>query len=320
MNKKKDHPAVKVELHQRNKHRQRYDFKELVESCPELEQYLIVNEYKDESIDFFNPEAVKTLNKALLMHHYGVVEWDIPENYLSPPIPGRADYIHHIAELLYRDQPDLVESKKLNIRCLDIGVGANSIYPIIGAAEYGWSFVGSDIDPIAIESAQSIAKANSFLTDKLELRLQNNPKQIFKEIIQKNEKFHLSICNPPFHSSAKAAERASQRKQKNLKKKSSEKLVLNFGGQSNELWVKGGEAKFVIDMVYQSKEFAKACLWFSVLVSKQDNLENIYKALRNVGAVEVKTLEMGQGNKVSRIVAWTYVKPHNHKLWMTDIK
>ena len=311
MNQKKEHPVLKLELHKRNKHRERYDFKALSKSCPELAPFVAVNEFNDESIDFFNPEAVKVLNKALLMHHYNVEFWDIPAKYLCPPIPGRADYIHHIADLIYENQHEYVEVKKPEIRCLDIGVGANCIYPIIGAAVYGWSFVGSDIDPIAIRSAKAIGKANSFLNKKLEVRLQENPKHIFNSIIQAGERFDICICNPPFHSSAKAAERASLRKLKNLKKKNPDTAVLNFSGQSNELWVKGGEAKFVIDMVYQSKEFAKSCKWFSTLVSKKDNLENVYKALKNVGAAEVKTIEMGQGNKVSRIVAWSFYKPQN---------
>ena len=40
------------------------------------------------------------LNRAILMHHYGVKSWDIPAGYLCPPIPGRADYIHSVADLL----------------------------------------------------------------------------------------------------------------------------------------------------------------------------------------------------------------------------
>jgi len=95
--KKKEHPKEKSRLHPRNKHRERYDFKLLIESSPELAQFVKMNIYNDESIDFFNPDAVKALNKALLKYFYDIENWDIPEGYLCPPIPGRADYIHHIA-------------------------------------------------------------------------------------------------------------------------------------------------------------------------------------------------------------------------------
>jgi len=114
-------------------------------SCPELGVFVKLNDYNDESIDFSNPEAVKMLNTALLKHYYKINHWNIPANYLSPPIPGRADYIHHIAELLGGSNNGKIPTDN-KIKCLDIGVGASCVYPIIGNKEYGWSFVGSEID------------------------------------------------------------------------------------------------------------------------------------------------------------------------------
>ena len=46
--------------------------------------------------------------------------------------------------------------------------------------------------------------------------------------------------------------------------------------------------------------------WFTTLVSKAGNLHLIYKALDKVRPLDVKTIEMGQGQKTSRIVAWTF--------------
>ena len=43
---------------------------------------------------------MKALNKALLAHFYAVKHWDIPDGFLCPPVPGRADYVHHLADLL----------------------------------------------------------------------------------------------------------------------------------------------------------------------------------------------------------------------------
>ena len=65
---KKVHPVEKTVLHSRNKHRERYDFKQLMITCPELAKYVKLNEYGDESIDFANPKAVKWLNKALFIN------------------------------------------------------------------------------------------------------------------------------------------------------------------------------------------------------------------------------------------------------------
>lgn len=311
---KKVHPVVKSKLHPRNKNKGRYDLKALKLSSPELEAFVALNKYGDESVDFSNPEAVKALNKAILKHHYKTDFWDIPEGYLCPPIPGRADYIHHIADLLCGSNYGKIPTGS-KIKCLDIGVGANCIYPIIGQEEYGWSFIASDIDPVAIESAEDIVENNSQLNDKVDCRLQNNTKDHFYGVIAKDEKFDLSICNPPFHSSAEDAQSKSQRKLDNLNKKKVKKVVLNFGGQSNELWCDGGEERFVKNMIRQSKKFSKNGFWFSSLISKESILNSIQKTLKEVGAVEVKTIPMGQGNKISRVVAWTFLSKAEQKEW-----
>jgi 23S rRNA (adenine1618-N6)-methyltransferase len=311
--KKKEHQKIKSRLHPRSKHRERYDFKKLIKSCPELAQYVGKNKYNDESIDFADPEAVKMLNQALLKHFYQIDHWDIPENYLCPPIPGRADYIHHIADLLATYNDGKVPK---NIKCLDIGVGANCIYPIIGHREYGWSFIGSDIDPIAIAAANKTIAANDLLKGAIEVRLQPNPKDIFKGIIKENELIDLTISNPPFHASAEEAQALSLRKSNNLSGNKNANPILNFGGQSHELWYEGGEKIFVKNMIDQSKQFANSCYWFSTLISKQSNLDRVYKQLEYADAVEIKTLPMGQGNKFSRVVAWTFLSKTEQEKWV----
>ncbi len=302
---KKEHPLIKTELHPRNKHRKRYDFGLLCEVSPDLAQYVSVNKYNDASIDFFNPEAVKMLNKALLKNYYGVNHWDIPVGYLCPPIPGRADYIHHIADLLGKSNRGNTLTGSA-IKVLDIGVGANCIYPIIGVKEYGWHFIGSDIDTISVDSANSLIELNPELKGTIEIRLQNNPKHFFEGIIQTGEQFDLTICNPPFHASLAEAQSGTLRKLRNLNQKKIKTPVLNFGGQNSELWCEGGEAVFIGKMIKESKQFAESCIWFSTLVSKESNLKQVYFDLKKVEVTEVKTLEMGQGNKISRIVAWTF--------------
>lgn len=312
--KKRKYPKVKSKLHPRNKNRGRYDFKQLVETCPELAPYVILNKYEDESIDFANPDAIKMLNKALLMHFYGLSNWDIPQNYLCPPIPGRADYIHHIADLLCRNNYGKIPTGT-NFTCLDIGLGANCIYPIIGNNEYGWSFIGSDIDPIAIDSAEKIIASNPSLKGNVKCILQENPKDYFYGVIPIDGFVDLSICNPPFHASASAALEGTMRKTRNLSKEKVSKPSLNFGGQSNELWCEGGEERFVRNMINQSKKFSKSCFWFSTLISKESNLKSVYQALTETNATKIETLPMGQGNKISRIVAWTFLSKEEQQKW-----
>lgn len=305
MQKKEKHRNTKIKLHPRNKHRGQYDFDVLCACCPGLKEFVKVNEYGNRSIDFFNPEAVKMLNVALLKHFYGIGFWDIPTNYLTPPVPGRTDYIHYIADLLPESRGSENTSEK-KIRGLDIGVGANCIYPLIGVAGYGWSFVGADTDEVAIRSAAKIVAANKVLTGKIELRLQKKKQHIFAGIIRKNEVFDFTICNPPFHASAEEARAGTARKLRNLKKENHAGVTLNFGGKSNELWCEGGEIQFITNMINESKQFRKSCLWFTTLVSKEVNLKKYYTILKSVGAARVKTIPMGQGNKISRILAWSF--------------
>lgn len=309
------HPnkKTKTKLHERNKHRSQYDFPTLIKSHPELAPFVSKNKFGDLSIDFFNPSAVKNLNAALLKHFYKIEHWDIPNNYLCPPIPGRADYIHYMADLLKGNNKNKIP-KGYKIKCLDIGVGANCIYPIIGSKEYGWTFVGSDVDPIAVASAQKNALSNLLLKKQIEIRLQKNKDHIFSGIIQEREYFDLTFCNPPFHASAKDAAKAASRKLNNLKGQK-QKTILNFGGQNNELWCEGGEQAFIKKIILESQQLATSCLWYSSLVSKESNLDAIYKTLSNINATEVKTIAMGQGNKISRIVAWSFLSKKQQKIW-----
>jgi 23S rRNA (adenine1618-N6)-methyltransferase len=293
-------------LHPRNKHRSRYDFPELIKSLPDLYPFVAINAHGDESIDFSNPLAVKMLNKALLTHFYGISTWDIPANYLCPPIPGRADYIHYMADLLAESNGGIIPKGK-HIKGLDIGVGANCIYPIIGHQEYGWSFVGSELDPIAIKSAKAIISVNPQLKDELSCRQQHNKQHIFKGIVKPGERFDFSMCNPPFHASAAEAQSGTRRKLQNLGKHKRKEQVLNFGGQGAELWCEGGEIAFIRRMIEESTAIADQCLWFSSLVSKSASLPFIYSALKTADVARVKTIEMAQGQKVSRFVAWTFI-------------
>jgi 23S rRNA (adenine1618-N6)-methyltransferase len=309
--------AEKARLHPRNKHHNRYDLTALVGVCPELAPFVITNNHGSETIDFFDPKGVKALNKAILMHYYGMTDWDIPAGYLCPPIPGRADYLHYIADVLQTSNFGQIPVGD-KVKCLDIGVGANCVYPIIGNKEYGWSFVGSDIDPKAIKSAEAILKANPELKKHVEVRLQPKASETFLGIIQKDEKFDITICNPPFHASAEAAEAGTLRKLSNLKHEKVKKAELNFGGTSGELWTEGGEKEFIYRMIRQSAQFGQSCHWFSTLVSKQSTMKHVLQALENIKVKESKTIPMGQGNKTSRIVIWTFLTKKERKEWAQE--
>ena len=300
-------------LHPRNKHRSRYDFNVLIDVCPELKQYVSINKFNIETIDFTNSLAIKSLNQALLKQFYNIQHWDIPQNYLCPPIPGRVDYIHYIADVLSSSNGGIIPKGK-GVNVFDIGVGANCIYPLLGHQEYGWQFIGSEIDLIALKVAKQIVESNS-LSNYIDIRHQINASFIFNGIIKPTELIDITLCNPPFHSSAAEANAGSQKKWKNLGHKKTEKPVLNFGGQTSELWCKGGEVAFISKMIEESVLIKDQCLWFTSLVSKSENLPAIYSALKKVNAISVKTINMSQGNKISRLVAWTFLSETQHIQW-----
>lgn len=310
--------AEKATLHPNNIHQGMYDFGKLVLANPNLKQFVITNKKGQPSISFFNPEAVKALNVALLKKFYGVTGWDIPEGYLCPPIPGRADYIHNLADVakgVHTKVALRAMGNEVPIKVLDVGTGANLVYPIIGAATYEWQFTAVDIDEKSIANCTAILTENSWLDALVKVRLQKSKNHFFKEVIQNDERYDFTMCNPPFHASAAQAESATQRKLKNLTGEKQKETVRNFGGQSNELWCFGGEEKFVADMISESVEFGKQVCWFSSLLSKYENVAKMKKVLRKVGAVHVHVINMGQGNKVSRLIMWSFLTPNELRNW-----
>ncbi len=289
----------KAELHPRNRHRKGYDFARLVKAAPELGPFLIRARHGGTSLDFSDPAAVKALNRALLLAEYGVRGWAIPDGYLCPPIPGRADYVHYAADLL-----DGARGKA--IRVLDLGTGANLVYPLLGHAEYGWSFVGTDIDANAIQAARSILAANPSFQAAIEVRLQRDRKALLEGILNPGDRFDLVMCNPPFFASAAEARAVGQDKWRKLGKEAASGR--NFGGRGAELWCEGGEVAFIRCLIEESAARPTASRWFTSLVSKSANLPAIHRALRHAEAKDIRTLEMAQGQKKSRFVAWRMVE------------
>lgn len=293
------------ELHPNNPHRAAYDFPRLVQACRELEPFLRAHPLGGETVDFANPLAVKTLNRALLKVHYGVEHWDIPAGYLCPPVPSRADYLHHVAELLAVDDGSVPLGS--GVTAIDVGMGANCIYPILGTRMFGWSFVGSDVDPVAVKWAKQLVVANRNLAGEIECRLQTSAHAIFRDVTREDERFALSLCNPPFHSSADEAASGSLRKLRNLGGGIKPvQPVLNFGGRANELWCDGGEVGFIRRMMRESRDKPELCVWFTTLVSKKGSMALIEQELRRTKPVDVRALTLFAGQKQSHVLAWTF--------------
>ena len=306
-------------LHPRNRHQGRYDFAALIAVEPRLKAFVIINPYGKQSIDFANPAAVRVFNAALLKQLYGIKDWQIPEGYLCPPVPGRADYIHGLADLLASDAKGVIP-RGAGFTALDVGTGANCIYPLLGQHDYGWRFIASDIDAQALANARQTLRANA-LDKVIELRLQSDKSAFFKGVLRADERVVCTLCNPPFHSSAAEASSGSERKWRNLGKQDPQRKLpaLNFGGKSNELWCKGGELIFVRNMIKESKDYAEQVLWFTTLVSKSAHIRLLQRVLKQVGAVDVQVCSMAQGQKQSRFLAWTFHTAEQRQAWLEKV-
>ncbi|WP_420826195.1 23S rRNA (adenine(1618)-N(6))-methyltransferase RlmF [Rosenbergiella gaditana] len=290
-------------MHPRNRYQGHYDLAVLFKLEPRLEAWSMLTPSGKLSLNFSEPEAVKLLNKALLKQWYQL-QWALPDDHLCPPIPGRADYIHHLADCLAEDLPT---NHGPQISVLDIGCGANCIYPLIGSAEYGWRFTGSDCQPESIRAAQQLLAMNTGLTRSIRLRRQKEQSKIFDGIIQPKEFYHATLCNPPFHSSAQAAAEGTARKNNHL---GIAEHQLNFAGRYHELWCPGGEVGFITKMIEESVLFQQQVLWFSTLVAKQQSLAPLRKVLTDHSVPVRREIEMAQGNKKSRLLVWSF---HNKR-------
>ena len=294
-----------LRLHPRNKHRSGYDFSKLCDAYPPLKELVFINKYNTTTINFSSSEAVKKLNRALLFAYYNISYWEFPDINLCPPIPGRVDYIHHIADLLK-------DATIRNVKALDIGTGASCIYPIVGNSEYKWKFVATEIDKKSLYTANQNISKNK-LENVIQLRFQKDRMHIFNGILNQEDKFSVSLCNPPFYNSIEDAKKQNIRKNKGLNNKSDER---NFAGVENELSYKGGEKAFLHTYLYESSQFKKQCFWYTTLVSKKENVKGMYASLEKLGATKIKTIPMHQGNKITRVVAWTFLNEKEKIDWL----
>ena len=166
---------------------------------------------------------------------------------------------------------------------LDIGTGATCIYPLLGAKEYDWNFVATDIDLDSLHIAQDIITDNNF-DAKIILRQQFDEANILKGIIEKGDSFSAVICNPPFYKSETEAKGANARKSRNL----GTNAVRNFAGNNNELWYPGGEKAFLHNYLYQSSLYKDTSVWFTSLVSKKETIKSLQKSGEKLKVKEMK--------------------------------
>ena len=288
-------------------HTNNYNFEVLIDNYPKLQPFVLKNKYGNLTINFSEAKAVRALNTAILKANYGINYWNFDDNNLTPPIPSRVAYINLLKDLL------LSSNLVGNVKVLDIGTGANCIYPLLGQSIYNWQFVGTDVNKNSIKQAEKIIAENK-LEDEVSIRFQSNPNQIFQGILTKTDTFTLTMCNPPFYKDETEANSATLKKLKGLNQDTNS-INRNFSGISNELWYKGGEKAFLHNYLYESSLFKNKCFWYTTLVANKDNIKSMYASLDKLGAKIIKTLPINIGQKKSRVVAWTFLNEDQQKQW-----
>lgn len=166
------------------------NFEYLAEKYENFRKYTFYNNEGKLSFNFNDNEANKEFTKTIMLEEYNI-KWDIPQNFLVPGIPSKLNYLDWINSILLEYQIN-----NDNIIGVDVGTGANCIYPLLGFTSYGWSFIASDINPEALKSAKNLLEINDIKT--IELKLQPNPKNAFVNIISTKDKLTFTLCNPPF--------------------------------------------------------------------------------------------------------------------------
>ena len=342
--------------HQRNSFQGVYDIDRLTAAYPALHSHIIIQAHtRRQTVNWSNPESVRALNTALLVADYGIhpnYAEILPIGALFPPVPGRADYIHHIADLLTRsNNNDGNVPMGKQVVGVDVGTGASCIYPILATSVYGWRMIATEINPTSIQSARNIVTENA-LDVLIDVRVQERSSSIFDGVLHRDEVVDFTMCNPPFYPSKEAFQAENARKLRGLSRskkarrsdvvrsmpvdstktiESSAGMSNNFGGNANELWCKGGEVSFVKKMIRESELFQKRCLWFTSLVSRKDNLPKVESILNikersrgrgsrrvarsQVDVQAVQRMPMGTGHKSSTILMWSFLDEEQRQEW-----
>ena len=264
------------------------NFKLLSEEFSDFKKFVFINKYGGYSINWKNPNALRELVKTLLNKYLNIIYYEIPENYLIPTLTSRYNYLNYINKVFKKKKIDKGENKIL----VDIGTGANIIYPLLGYKIFNWKFIGSEINDEAINIGRKILKENNLENDILIIK-QNNNKKIFENIINFKNKYFCSICNPPFFDI-------------NHEEKK-DNLFTDNEYNYNEVYCEGGEIFFIKEMIKESYLFRNNIFLFSTLIGRKNNMKKIYSViqkLKDIKFLEKKTIQ--QGNNSRYIIIWSF--------------
>ena len=293
-------------MHPKNRYRyERPDFRRFVEICPEFRQYTTTSSTEDGhvSVDFRNWDACRELVRLQFQEDFGI-SWTIPKPHLVPPIANRLNYLCFIHDLISLWSPEPKNRASYEYKVLDIGCGANLVYPLLGAVYFGWSFVGCDVNTDALRIAATNRDANPSISPCIILKKvasqpcqgNNGTRGIIGSCLDDDDTFDACVCNPPFFSNFSDM---------------GQNPLTNYGGTSMEMVYPGGEESFVIEMIQDSAQHKHSIAWFSTMVGKKQTLKHAKKLLYSLGNTCIRTHELVQGTTHRWVISWSFVAPRH---------
>lgn len=269
------------------------DFLTLIKEFPELKKYILKqNEDNEEEFqfDWSNNELSLLMDKSILNYYFNIKYYDIPKGFLIPPIPSRINYINLINSIITKLIKD-IDIK--NIIGIDIGTGANIIYPILGYSIYKWKFICTEINKEAYNNAKLILQKNN-LENNINIIKQNNKDNIFISILNRENKYIFSMCNPPYYNYENEIKLEDKKRDNEY----------NF----DEIYYKNGEYGFFQRYFEESICYKNNVFLYTILIGKKINAENIYDKLSSYNDI-IKIYNMQKiltGNNVRYIIYWSF--------------
>lgn len=196
---------------------------------------------------------------------------------------------------------------------LDTGVGACGIYPLLGAKQLNWHFIGTEVDEASLHSAQKNIERNQ-LDPLIKLILVENAQTtpFFATAVAQapDSHLHFTMCNPPFFedpSKSPISEDSSDSTWQSREKPKSPRE--HPAGSEFEIQTLGGEVGFVARMMDESVEFQEQIAIFTCMIGHKANLDVLRKKLyelRSQHALKFIFTEFCQGTRLRWGVAWTF--------------
>ena len=269
------------------------DFLTLIKEFPELKKYILKQNEDNEAefqFDWSNNELSLLMDKSILNYYFNIKYYDIPKGFLIPPIPSRINYINLINSIITKLIKD-IDIK--NIIGIDIGTGANIIYPILGYSIYKWKFICTEINKEAYNNAKLILQKNN-LENNINIIKQNNKDNIFISILNRENKYIFSMCNPPYYNYENEIKLEDKKRDNEY----------NF----DEIYYKNGEYGFFQRYFEESICYKNNVFLYTILIGKKINAENIYDKLSSYNDI-IKIYNMQKiltGNNVRYIIYWSF--------------